>query len=450
MVQNRGWLLGAGEYLRVGDWLTIYDRNSNNGYAAVLRGNGDLVVCYANPDATPDLSKPYYSFVNDAGASHLVNPGWRLDPAQTGGQYIAAIQGDGNFVLYPGTDPAHIGTPYWSANTQQQQPTGKYCLTLGIDGNVRVANCDAATAQGRINNPGLLPALWQTGLWFPSQRVTQGSCLRTGQWLGDGSFLVSGNGRYGAVLQHDGNWVLCPAGGSPPVPDLSRPYWSAFGEGAGGGHTVGGHGQPPFVAAMQDDGNFVLYNGYRPDPRNSPYWSARTEQPQPVRSVAVLRDDGSFAVLPGDDPASIVAPRWATATVTDPTAVICRVVSGADQKVTTNSGHLWAKYPEPIVVKVTYQSLVPVPGAAVRISLWSATENSDFTLADPATSPVVDYLRTTTDSNGIARVNDLWGKYWLGGDQPPASGGFQVNVDATPGVHGEAKTEFFEWVQLRS
>jgi hypothetical protein len=173
--------MGADDYLRVGDWLTIYDQRTRNAFAAVLLGNGDLVMCYATPDAKPDLSRPYYSFVNDSGASHLVNPAWRFNPNQTGGQYIARMQGDGNFVLYPGTDPGHTGTPYWSANTQQPNPTGRYCVTLGIDGNVRVANCDAATADGRVGNPASLPSLWQTGLGFPSQRVSDGNAIRTGQ-----------------------------------------------------------------------------------------------------------------------------------------------------------------------------------------------------------------------------------------------------------------------------
>jgi hypothetical protein len=103
MVQNHGWLMAAGDYLRVGEWMFRSGGPNNNTYAAVLLANGDVVLCYGTPSSGPDLSRRYYSLVRDAGPAHLVDPSWQFDPAQTGGQYVAYMQSDGNLVLYHGS-----------------------------------------------------------------------------------------------------------------------------------------------------------------------------------------------------------------------------------------------------------------------------------------------------------------------------------------------------------
>jgi hypothetical protein len=224
---------------------------------------------------------------------------------------------------------------------------------------------------------------------------------------------VSRNVRYAAVLQNDGNWVLCPAAGSPPTPDLARPLWSAFGEGAGDGHSVGGHAAPPFVAVMPRDGNFVLYNGRHPDLQDRrPHWSANTQQPQPNLCVAVIKDDGTFAVLPGDDPYAAVAPRWANGVVTDVKNIVCRVVSGAGQAVSSN--HTWVKFPNPVVIKVTTQNFTPVQGGRVEVRLTLNDPYTAMAFADPAVETFYaessrDGIALLTDKDGIVRVS-LWGR----------------------------------------
>lgn len=309
-VQNHGWLMAAGGYLQVGDWM--FGGGAGHSYAATLLANGDVVLCYGTSASAPDLSRRYYSLVGDAGPAHLVDPAWQFNPAQTNGQYIAYMQADGNLVLYQGTDPAHLGAPYWASNTNQANPTGQYCASLGPDGNLRVHNAPAATVNAVPGNPGSVPTLWQTGLSFPALRASGGNCLHTNNWLATGDYLISANGLHAALLQGDGNLVLCATTGSPPAPDPSRPYWSAYAQAA---NIVGHAGSGPFCAVMQGDTNFVLYNGEHPPPGTaiSPYWAINEGGPQPTDSVAVLRDDGTFAVLPGTDPTSTASPRYWTA-----------------------------------------------------------------------------------------------------------------------------------------
>jgi hypothetical protein len=305
--------MGAGDYLRVGEWMFRGGGPNNNSYAATLLANGDVVLCYGTGGSGPDLSRRYYSLVRDAGPAHLVDPTWLFNPAQTDGQYIAYMQTDGNLVLYRGTDPAHLGAPYWASNTNQPNPTGHYCASLGPDGNLRVHNADTATLSAAPDHPESAPTMWQTGLTYPAQRASGGNCLHTNQWLATGDYLISANGRHAALLQNDGNWVLCATGGTPPVPDNSRPYWSAFVQGAA--NKVGNPASGPFFVLMQNDTNFVLYNGEHPPPGPSisPYWAINQGGPQPTDSAAVLRNDGSFAVLPGTDPNSTASPRFQTA-----------------------------------------------------------------------------------------------------------------------------------------
>jgi hypothetical protein len=97
MVQNHGWVLAAGDFLRVGEWMYQGGGPNNNTYAAVLLASGDLVVCYATAGRGPDLTRRYFSLVQDSGAQHLVDASWVFNPAQTDGQYIAIMQTDGTW-----------------------------------------------------------------------------------------------------------------------------------------------------------------------------------------------------------------------------------------------------------------------------------------------------------------------------------------------------------------
>ncbi|NMO53695.1 hypothetical protein HH310_21225 [Actinoplanes sp. TBRC 11911] len=128
--------------------------------------------------------------------------------------------------------------------------------------------------------------------YLPAGQVEGADRLVAGQWLANGGFLVSNNGRYAAVLQNDGNFVLVHA--VDGAPDLSKPYWSVASKQPG--LFVGQPGGVPYVATMQSDGNFVLYNGTSPLNLRSPYWASGTAQSALGSYVAVLRDDGNFMV----------------------------------------------------------------------------------------------------------------------------------------------------------
>jgi hypothetical protein len=120
---------------------------------------------------------------------------------------------------------------------------------------------------------------------------------------------VSPNARYAAYLQSDANLVLCHAANGRA--DLSRPYWSAFANASG---LIRGPRQgAPYYARMQDDGNFVLYNGKNPENSGPPFWASHTNQSK-GRFTEVVQDDGNFVVYKGT-PGAYESPLWASNTV---------------------------------------------------------------------------------------------------------------------------------------
>ena len=168
----------------------------------------------------------------------------------------------------------------------RRRPAG----SLGPDGNLRVHNAAAATVQAASAHPETVPVFWQTGLTYPAQRANGGTCLHTNQWLTTGDYLMSAHGQYAALLRGDGNLVLCgtiasAVQGQPPVPDLTRVYWSAFDQDPD--HRYGAATTGSYFAVMQGDENFVLYNGAHPGSSGGPYWAIRNYgEPQTRRHRA--------------------------------------------------------------------------------------------------------------------------------------------------------------------
>ncbi|NMO04792.1 LysM peptidoglycan-binding domain-containing protein [Gordonia sp. TBRC 11910] len=111
-----------------------------------------------------------------------------------------------------------------------------------------------------------------------------GDTLNVGDRLGTGQSLTSTNDAYQLILQDDGNLVLI---------DQGNPVWSTKTNGSG-----------VVRATLQEDGNFVLYNG-----ADEGIWSTKTDGNTGVRLV--LQNDRNVVVYAGD------AALWASDTVTD-------------------------------------------------------------------------------------------------------------------------------------
>ncbi len=100
-----------------------------------------------------------------------------------------------------------------------------------------------------------------------------GNKLMAEQNLQKGEYLTSANGRYNAVMQSDGNFVVYQVS-----PSTSRAIWST--------------GSSGWYARMQNDGNFVIYNQ-----SGTWNWTSQTGgRPLNMANYLIINDDGSLEI----------------------------------------------------------------------------------------------------------------------------------------------------------
>ena len=106
--------------------------------------------------------------------------------------------------------------------------------------------------------------------------------------LNMGESLVSPNGNYQLIVQTDGNMVVYDR--------TTNPYGVSLATG-----TQGGSNNNNVFAAMQYDGNFVLYRGSQGvDGTQVPIWDTNTQNGGGDAFLS-MQDDGNLVVYDGDD-----------------------------------------------------------------------------------------------------------------------------------------------------
>lgn len=113
------------------------------------------------------------------------------------------------------------------------------------------------------------------GLVFVSSGASQARILQPGEGLRTGETMLSEEGKYIGVMQHDGNFVVYSNDGQ------LRPIWSTNTTGRGA-----------VVANMQRDGNFVLY-----DAAGRPVWWTASNGRD--RTFAITEHGQAMVVAPG-------------------------------------------------------------------------------------------------------------------------------------------------------
>ena len=197
------------------------------------------------------------------------------------GQYRLFMQSDGNLVVYGN------GRALWNSGTYGHTAAR---LVVANDGNAAVlspggvvlwsthsAGSQARLSMGSDGNLVLTSAglvLWSDG--SPGSGVSTAVCgLQAGQ------YLHSRNGRYLAVVQTDGNFVVRTA---------DRALWAS--------RTAGHAGS---LLLVQQDGNLVVYL------HGQPLWSARAQSTG--TSTLNMQDDGNLVLYSGSGRAT-----WASGT----------------------------------------------------------------------------------------------------------------------------------------
>src|SRR5262249_17646098 len=103
--------------------------------------------------------------------------------------------------------------------------------------------------------------------------ANKGTTLSTNGYLSAGDYIQSPNGRYRAIMQADGNFVLYQG---------NTALWAS--------NTVQATGD--YFVIMQDDGNLVLYTGTR-DKAGTALWASNTAQGT-GSYVLALGNDGNL------------------------------------------------------------------------------------------------------------------------------------------------------------
>ncbi len=187
---------------------------------------------------------------------------------------FAIMQGDGNFVIYRGTSPGDNRGLAFQTATAEAIPDESPILRL----------TDDATLVIEVNGCRYYRN-------YPLQSLDRGTCvsrpdrLNVGQYLKTNEFLVAQNGKYFAALQGDGNFVVYAGNG--PGNNLGF-VWSTG--------TDASDGNPSF-AIMQGDGNFVLYRGTWVGDNRGFEWATHTAGNVPDEAPSLrLMDDGTLSI----------------------------------------------------------------------------------------------------------------------------------------------------------
>ncbi len=207
------------------------------------------------------------------------------------GNAVFTLQADGNLVLYRnGVAVWYSGTNGRPATGVEMQSDGNLVITFIYGDKWSTSTAGNPGATLKLQTDGNLViytsdnrAIWNSGTWLsPTQLLQSNSTLTTGV-IYRGQQLYSPNGKYRAILQNDGNFVLY----SP-----NRALWSST--------TWNTSVKSLF---MQNDGNLVLYNENR-----QALWHTNTWR----RGVSrlVMQNDGNLVIY-----TNAGTPTWYTNTV---------------------------------------------------------------------------------------------------------------------------------------
>jgi hypothetical protein len=259
--QNANVRLGNRDFLLQSNWL-----NANGGSCTLSGGSGP-------PPAGPGVL-PAGGQLSSGQA--LVSPD---------GQNRAVMQSDGNFCVTQG------GVSAWCAGTAG---TGANHVSMQTDGNLVVydsgnhakwasgTNGSGADSLKMQNDGNLVVYAGTTAKWASNTNRNVGASVNAPRTLNANQRLQSSDGRFEALMQTDGNFVLYMG---------ATPLWASGTNGSGANHAV-----------MQSDGNLVVF-----DAGGAVKWSSGTSGSGGAKLT--MQNDGNLVIYQASG-----AAVWSTGT----------------------------------------------------------------------------------------------------------------------------------------
>lgn len=217
------------------------------------------------------------------GSSNVLMAGQTLEPGQaiSDGRSVLIMQGDGNFVDYDASN----GFVYWNSGTfvpgsfVSMQTAGNLVIYSPTGTALWTSFTDPSSGDRLVLAFEGFPVIYTPGniaLWAGGERsaYSEDTLLAT-QSLLPNQGLISLNGRYEAVLQEQGNFVLYDLAAGQAV--WSTPVLNT-------NHTT---------LALQTDGNLVEYSTFSPN-QGQALWYTGTSSASPVRLV--VQNDGNLVI----------------------------------------------------------------------------------------------------------------------------------------------------------
>lgn len=218
---------------------------------------------------------------------HILAAGESLLPGQqrqsTNGIYRLLYQHDGNLVLYKNGNQAlwHSKTHGKSAGKVEMRYSGELVILNAQNVKIWSSNTNRPENRGSrviVQNDGNLviysrtnEVLWFTGTIQNPPNVS--NVLQPGAFLKPGEKLLSPNGRYQLIYQHDGNLVLYRPG--------NLAIWSTRTNGQAAGKCL----------MNKSNGNLILFT-----PNNRAIWSTQVGSNANRDSRLVLQNDGNLVI----------------------------------------------------------------------------------------------------------------------------------------------------------
>lgn len=293
-------------------WESQTLRITGSPFVLTMQNDGNLVLSDTYNNLVWSSQQGAISWTRISGDNSILYLGANIAEGQgiaaLGSNYFLTLMNTGNLVIYNDASKSlNFDTATWSSQSDDwhgfQSP---YTCKFQSDGNLVIYNKDGVQTweshtSGISNDVHLHLKLYDNGilalrnshkehLWTAQSgttnpRTSYNDTLNSGQTLNENQMLVSKSGKYSAILQSDGNFVLY----KDTVGNSQNAIWSSTPYGLASFYANYGH-SGPYRLEFRDDGDLLLCT-----PDDTTLFETHTQNGgAPMKFV--VQDDGNLVI----------------------------------------------------------------------------------------------------------------------------------------------------------